>query len=290
MIYSQKKIFKHSFILAAGLVATVLFQYFAQNDIYQEYLQLDIFFFTLFPLIASLVIYIIFQFQPDYIFDENYIQVINRKNTQHINKSDIEQIAYFITKGKYSKTLNLVIITNDQERYLLTDSYYKNFNKIKYFLQQNYQVDERELNETADIRIILAIILFFILIVAFLSIENNSQKNGLQKIEVVLLKKPTITDVSKGNSDKIEFKFKKLENFSVEFLFKKENRNYVETVISGFHKDDTLIIEIYKDYYEKKIIKTKSLTFIDKHFKYDELPLYYVGKKDSSEVLIKPYP
>ncbi len=209
MIYSQKKIFKHSFILAAGLVATVLFQYFAQNDIYQEYLQLDIFFFTLFPLIASLVIYIIFQFQPDYIFDENYIQVINRKNTQHINKSDIEQIAYFITKGKYSKTLNLVIITNDQERYLLTDSYYKNFNKIKYFLQQNYQVDERELNETADIRIILAIILFFILIVAFLSIENNSQKNGLQKIEVVLLKKPTITDVSKGNSDKIEFKFKK---------------------------------------------------------------------------------
>ncbi len=132
------------------MVSTVLFQYFAQNDIYQEYLQLDIFFFTLFPLIASLVIYIIFQFRPDYIFDENYIQVINRKNTQHINKSDIEQIAYFITKGKYSKLKTEFGYYNKRSRtiYINIDYTIKTLIKINKFYKRIIKLDERELNET----------------------------------------------------------------------------------------------------------------------------------------------
>ncbi len=198
MIYSQKKIFKHSFILAVGIVATVLLQYFMHDDIYQEYIQIDLFILTLAPLISTSIIYILFGLSPDYIFDEKHIQIIKKNNTQQIDKSEIEQIVYYTTKGKYTTTKHLVIITNNQERYGITDEDYKNFNEIKYFLQQNYQIENYKLNEDSDIRIILGIILFFILIVSVLSIVNNDQMNGLQKMEVVLSETPIIKEDSKG--------------------------------------------------------------------------------------------
>lgn len=290
MIYSQKKTFKYAVILSVGVVATTLLQYYMHDDIYQEYFQIDLFILTLVPLIPALIFYILFNLEPDYIFDENYIQIIKNGNTLQIDKCEIEQIVYFTTKGKYTTTKHLAIITNNQERYGITDEEHKNFNEIKYFLQQNYHIENYKLNETPDLRIILGIILFFIFIASVASIDINDQTKGLQKMEVILSETPVIKEDSKGKYDKIEFKFKRLEKFSTSFLYKKENKNNVDAILASFHINDTLIIEIPKNYYDKKIAKTQPLTFIDKHFKYDELPMYYIGNKDSSQILIKQYP
>lgn len=80
MIYSQKKTFLFTTLLVIGTVATILIHYFIRNQIYQDYLQIDIFFFTFIPLIVTTTFYIIFDHLPDIIIDENYIQVFEKSN------------------------------------------------------------------------------------------------------------------------------------------------------------------------------------------------------------------
>ena len=116
-----------------------------------------------------------------------------------------------------------------------------------------------------------------------MSFDNGDKTKGLKRIQVILLSKPEIHfGGSKSSTDEIEFKFHELEKFSTSFLYKKENKNYVEATLASFHVNDTLIIEIPKSYYDKKIAKTQALTFFDKHFNYDEMPMYYISNKDSS--------
>lgn len=289
MIYSQKKTFLFTSILVIGTAATLLIHYFSRNYIYLDYVQIDNFIFTLIPFSISFLYYWFYNQKAEFIFDENYIQVFGKSEIQKFNKQEITKVNHFVVKHKNGKTNYINIFTNDNQLFQLSDDFYKNFNEIETFLATNYNLQYTESSTFFNYNILLCIILLFAVFISALVIEP--EKKGIQQMQVMLTSTPEIHyGGSKSSTDNIKFKFQNFEKFSTSFTSNKKTRNYVELAVSRFHINDTLIIEIPKNFYEKKIAKTEPLSFIDKHFKYDELPLYYVGNKDSSEVLIKSYP
>ncbi len=289
MIYSQKKTFLFTTVLVIGTVATILIHYFIRNQIYQDYLQIDIFFFTFIPLIVTTTFYIIFDHLPDLIIDENYIQVFEKSNIQKFSKAEISEISCFVVKHKNGKTKYINITTNDNQQFEIGDDDYKNFNELEMFLRIHYNLQDTASKKIFNYKILALIVLFFTVFISMAIIEP--EQNGIKKVQVVLVAIPKINyGGSKSSTDKIEFKFNNLEKFSTKLTTYKSNRDYVEMSVNNMFEGDTFTIEIPKNFYEKKIAKTQPLSFIDKHFKYTNIPVYAVYRRNSEVPLFTTYP
>lgn len=289
MIYSQKKTFLFTSILVIGTAATLLIHYFARNYIYLDYLQIDNFIFTLIPFSVALIFYWFYNETAEFIFDENYIQVFGKSQIQKFTKQQIAQVNHFIIKHKNSESKHIEIITHDNQKFLISHEYYKNFDEIECYLREKYNLKYTSAKNVFNYKILVCIVILYVILISAIIIEPKEK--SIQQMKVILTSAPEIHyGGSKSSTDNIKFKFQNLEKFTTSFTSNKKNREYVELVVSRFHIDDTLIIEIPKNFYEKKILKTQSLSIVDKHFKYDEMPVYYVFDKTYNEVLTTNYP
>jgi hypothetical protein len=282
MIRSKKKYVKALAILIIGIGISIFLQYSFYKDIYLEFLQIGRFILSLTPAIFTLLFFYDFIRQPIYFFNKEYIDVVKNKQTVSITQKEVEIITSFVTEHE---TKNIFIVSKKGYRLILTSDYYKNIEEIELFLKENYNLENKRLDfeEELNGKYILATIFTIILFLVFINFKTR--EIGVQKIEEELIDKPFTEHTRKGNIEKVCFKFKGLEAFKTKFNYEKKHRSAIEFSIQQMQPKDKIIIEIPKNYYEKKITKTQPLNFIEKHFGYHKMPIYYVNDKTSNEIL-----
>jgi|JI6StandDraft_1071083.scaffolds.fasta_scaffold67104_2 hypothetical protein len=285
MVRSKKKYINTLAILIIGLAISIFLQYSFYKDIYLEFLQIGRFILTLIPAIFVLLLFYDFINQPIYIFNKENIDVVKNNQTISITQKEVEIITSFVTEHENNKTKNIFIVTKKGYRLILTSDYYKNIEEIELFLKENYNLENKRLDfeEELNGKYILATIFAIILFLVFINFKTR--EIGVQKIEVELIDKPFTEHNRKGNIEKVCFKFKGLEAFKTKFNYEKKHRSAIEFSIQQMQPKDKVIIEIPKNYYEKKIAKTQPLNFIEKHFGYYKMPIYYVYDKTSNGIL-----
>jgi hypothetical protein len=134
--------------------------------------------------------------------------------------------------------------------------------------------------------IVLGLIFLFFSAKSLLNSNKLVDKNQL--VETNLIVKSGLKIIRYKNSESIHLRF--TDNPEFEFTIDPSIFNDgAKKFISDINRRDTLTISISKEDFEKKISKTKPLTFEDKSFGYYTIYLYSISHKDKSYLSLDEY-
>ena len=244
-------------------------------------------------ILSSLITYCTYYLlnQKKIIVYNNYFEVKNTFQIKRYNFSEITTHYSEYFEGKYNSWTEYYLILNENEKIILIDSEYSNFNdffsKIKVNVKENKALNTKLLKpKFLKYSIICGIISFIIFYFSSYFYDFTTIKNS-DYIYFTSQLKDNITIV-KGSKGKKHFEFQ-LRN-QPEFIFKVAGRSY-ESVkndnqfINSFNKRGKITIGIVKDEYDKKISKQKALSFIDKYTHYSTIQVKQV-KNNENKFLI----
>lgn len=293
-VYKPSKNFTYYFVIIVSLGAMVLGCFLFSNSVKKTYPGLlDIIgagILILFGIYAAYVYLnrrIIYVFNEDYIFKSGFTQ-----NKVTVLKKDILSWSEIGKVNKYS-TWNELTIFTAAKKYRFEDVQYRfgdyhDFKKdLKKHVIRNADFEKKE--EFRFIKnfsigfLLLGLIFILTSVNFFLKINEPFNSANYTKIKQVVTSKIKIKKGSKG-AKSIHLTFKDYPEFSFDINGDAYRTMYTDDFIQTVKTRDTLYISVLNEDFEKKLAKTKPLSFFDKAINYYNIDLF--GIADKREVFL----
>lgn len=246
----------------------------------EEYMQIDsLLFGAFFGLIGIGAILALFILEPLEVYNDRLIiKSIFQNPKKTIFLKDINSYKEI----KNGKLAELTIFTNTGS-YYLTSSYIANYQQIKDALTQgkprNVNAEKLYQRKTSKYFGIAFVIIGPLILLAFGNIYINKDKDVLpQQLSTIKATVLTEPETHKSSLNITVTEFPAFKFYLAGSNLKATNSHLFMTNIST---KDTVEIDILTDDYEKKLTKTKPLSFWDKSFRYKSINIY--GLRDANQ-------
>ncbi len=211
-----------------------------------------------------------------------------------IPKKDIISWSEIKRKNKKSEWLDLVFFT-EKKKYTISSYEFENYEKLKINITKDIPKDHAEIIDSNYLKIITIVIFSFFGIVCFnICYEYfNNQSNPINDSHLIIIKdeitnKPKINKGSKGRRS-IDIQLKSIPEFVFDISGETYHATYAKDYVKSVKIGDTIELKILKDIYEKKITKTKPLSFLEKSNRYSTIKVYELSFKEKKFLSIEDY-
>jgi len=173
-----------------------------------------------------------------------------------------------------------LIIYYAEKKYTISSSGYKNFDKIKYHVTKGKRKDENEIKNWLD-RVSYKYSIFFILFgllvlygAYWLQIDrlDKTDKKTIS-ISGVIDNEPTIEKGSKG-SRYVQIRLKEYPEFKFSISGVAYSEMYASDYVNSVKQGDSILLTIDESVAMKKLWRTSSLGYLDKHYGWDRISVY----------------
>ena len=198
---------------------------------------------------------------------------------QTIFLKDIIKWTEFEKQTKHTKWKDLIIYYADK-KYTISSSGYKNFEKIKYHVTKGKRKDENEIKNWEDrvtYRYSIFFILFGLLVLygAFWVQNNRLYKTDRKTITIsgIVDNEPKIEKGSKG-SRYVQIILNEFPEFKFSISGIAYSEMYASDYVNSVKQGDSLFLTIDETVAKKKLWRTSSLGYLDKHYGWDRISVY----------------
>ncbi len=281
-IIITKKSFGTLIILILGFIGAGIAAYFLIKDsLLLKYYQIGGLvggvIFGLFSLLALISIFFIDNLK---IYKDRLIVFSGlgfKKQTIYLK--DINKWTEIEKQTKHTKWKDLIIYYSEN-KYTISSSGYKNYEKIKYHVTKGKRKDEKEIKNWLDrvsYRYSIFFILFGLLVLygAYWLQNDRIDKTDKRTISIsgIIDNEPKIEKGSKG-SRYIQVRLKEYPEFKFSISGVAFSEMYASDYVNSVKQGDSIFLTIDEGVARKKLWQTSSLGYLDKHYGWDRISVY----------------
>ena len=254
------------------LLSKSCYNNFNPNNYSDASYMIGVVFFLLFAIVC---LYSLLSVKDYYVYNKKIVwKSFFGINTSIINFEEIESWTEIQKKDKYNSWEVLSLFTKAGTEIKISSYYYANFHQIKSKVVKNkirnFNIERQKLNEENkkySISFIIIGLIFLFIACKFIQITD------VDPSELIVFGDVTSKNIKllKGtrSSNRIIIELNKYPNFEFQVSGTSLDETYAEDLINNVKEGDSIFLGIYKTEFRKKLIKTDSLSLIDKYFHYE---------------------
>jgi len=287
------------YICLLGGIGSFIGSYFLiTNNLEKQFPQLPGILSGIFLMLFGLYcLYYCFNRKAVYVFEDFILSKSNLfKREVTIPFTDIQSWAELHKKSKYRGWSELYIFTPSKKYCFTSYDYGDEYETLKSVITKNKSrnLDYEKKSDLKSITYLCFFFLFLGVIFWAFGVSNYIRSNNTVPIlQLVTLDQKVTSKIKIKKSGKSSRYISLRLNDNPEFSFNIEGAAYRATDTDGFvaeiNTGDTLTVSILREDFEKKITKTKPLTFWDKSFGYYSIPVYGLAYKNRIYLSPKEY-
>jgi intracellular septation protein A len=296
-VIETKKSYGTLIILIIGFIGTGLIAYYLINkSLSMRYYQIGGFIggaiFGLFCLLSLISIFLIDNLK---VFNDRLIIYSSLGFVKRtILFRDISKWTEIEKETKYTKWKDLIIYYADSQ-YKISSSAYKNYEKIKYNVTKGKRKDEIEIDKwlkRVSFRYSIFFILFGVLVLFGAYWLHNSRLDKKDKnfirIAGILDNKPEIKKGSKG-SRYVQIILREYPEFKFSISGVAYSQMYASDYTKYVNQGDTIFVTVDELVASKKLFRTSTLEYLDKHYGWDRISVYGVSDTKRNYLSLDDY-